>query len=247
MGFSIAAAVLVSVTYSSPAHAAYNCKGDKGLDVPMKFVAEVHGAGRLHVSAYGGSDRSGYVVPSVWRLYDSGGRQVDYFPKALVVFVSKNMLKETNLDGLVPGQSYTIELTSLDWCNRAGVSRQSVTMPAASGDANQPALSAPGAVAVGLQSGQFKQIQFSVTDDAGIQSVVVSVGGTAISQYMYGNNVTVRWWCDNYPLDGAQSVLEGPYYYVSYPDAYKSTYSYVEVVAVDVSGNESRQGAWLGL
>jgi hypothetical protein len=247
LGMSVATAILMSVVSSSPAYAAYNCKGDKGLDVPMQFVAEVQGAGSVHVSAYGGSDKSGYVVPSGWRLLDAGGRQVDAFPKALVVFVSKNMLKETNLDGLVPGQSYTIELTSLDWCNKAGVVRKSITMPLPSGEANLPDLSTPTTVMVGLQSGQFKQIQFSLTDDAGIRRVTVSINGVTIQEYSYGDGVTVRWWCDNYPFDNTQSVLEGPYYYVSYPDTYKGTSSYVEIVAVDINGNESRQGASLGL
>lgn len=247
LGIWLAIAALISVTNPSPADAAYNCKGDKGLDVPMQFVVDVQGAGRVHVSAYGGSDKSGYVVPSLWRLYDSAGHVVDSFPKALVVFVSKNMLKETNLDGLVPGQSYTLELTSLDWCNKAGVVRKSVTMPAASGEANPPELSTPTTVMVGLQSGQFKEAQFSLTDDEGIQQVTVTINGATIQEYTYANGVTVRWWCDDYPLDNTQSVLEGPYYYVSYPDAYKGTYSYVEVVAVDINGNVSRQGEWLGL
>jgi hypothetical protein len=247
LGASFAAAVLVAI---SPAYAAYNCKGDKQLDVPMHFIATVQGAGRVHVSAYGGSDKSGYVVPSAWRLYDSGGRLVDSFPKSLLVFVSPNMLKETNLDGLVPGRTYSVELTSLDWCNKAGVTRRSVTTPLTSGDSNPPTLSTPTTAMIGLQSGQFSQIQFSLSPNDGadgIQRVTVSIDGTVIKEYTYGDGVTFRWWCDNYPFDNSQSVFEGPSYYVSYPDAYKGTRSYVEVVALDRNGNESREGAWLAL
>ncbi len=213
----------------------------------MQFVADVQSAARVHVSAYGGADKSGYVVPSLWRLYDSAGRQVDSFPKSLVVFVSKNMLKETNLEGLIPGKSYTIELTSLDWCNNAAVVRKAVTLPLASTESNPPDLSTPTTVMVGLQSAQFKQVQFSVTDDAGIQRVTVTINGATVQEQAYGDGVTIRWWCDNYPFDAAQSALEGPYYYVSYPDTYKGTFAYVEVVVVDINGNESRQGDWLGL
>ena len=242
---SAAVVILVVATFSSPAYAAYNCKGDKQVDVPIQFVVAKQGAARVRLSAYGGSDKSGYVVPSVWRLY-SGGRQVDYFPKTNLVFVSKNMLKEANLDGLAPG-NYEIELTSLDWCNNARAVRQPLTIAVPSGDAVLPNLSTPTTVLVGLQSGQFSQIQFELTDDSGIQRVTVSINGTIIKDYQYANGVAFRWWFELYPSDNTLSVLEGPYYYVNYADSYKGTYSYVEVVAVDVNGNESRQSAMLVL
>jgi hypothetical protein len=231
---------------SSPAAAAYNCKSDRRLDAPMQFAATVQGS-RVHLSASGGADKSGWVVPSVWRIYDASGKQIDYFPKGLLVFVSENMLREANLEGLVPGASYTIELTSVDFCNNPGIARKSMTLPQPAAEVNTPNLSTPTLAYIGLQTGQFTQLQFSVTDDTGIREIAVYVAGTKIQEFKYYDGVSYRWWFDNYPADNTQSVLEGPNYYVNYPTSYKGQYVLVEVDATDVLGNVSRTSAWMVL
>jgi hypothetical protein len=223
-----------------------NCKGDRTLDAPMQFTSTVQGS-RVHLSALGGSDKTGWVVPSVWRIYNGSGTQVDYFPKGLLIFVSQNMLREANLEGLVPGTSYTIELTSVDFCNNAGTVRQSIVLPQPASETNAPALSTPTLASIGLQTGQFTQLQFSVTDDTGIREIAVYVAGTKIQEYKYYDGVGYRWWFDDYPADGTQSVLEGPNYYVNYPTSYQGQYVLVEVDATDALGNVTRQSAWMVL
>ena len=115
------ASILGMVSTAAFAGPTYNCKPDKKLDVAMQFVVDVQSAARVHVSAYGGSDRSNYVVPYYWRIYDSQGKRIEQFPRVPLVFVSLNMLSETNVEGLGPRESYTIELTSKDFCNNVGV------------------------------------------------------------------------------------------------------------------------------
>jgi hypothetical protein len=235
--------------FASPADAArsYNCKSDRQIDVPLQFAVDVQSAGRVHVSAYGGSDKSGYLVPSEWRVYDNSGTQIDYFPKSILMFVSPNMLTQTNLEGLLPDSSYTIALISQDFCaNKATVTR-TVTMPSAAAEWNAPVLSAPNVVQTGGALSSFSMIHFSTTDDTGVQDVAVYVNGTLIFHVAYYNGVTYRWWCDDYPDDGQKSVLEGPEFYMSYPSTYGGTTASVEVVVTDAYGNQSRTTATLWL
>jgi hypothetical protein len=240
------------VAFSLPATAAppsksgsYSCKGDKQLDVPMQFAATVESAGRVHVSAFGGSDKSGVVSPVNWRVYNASGALIDYFPRTNLAFVSPDMLKETNLEGLIPGASYTIELTSQDFCAHLGTVRNSVTMHPAIPETNPPVVSTPTLVQVGLQTGEFTQLQFAVTDDTGVQDVALYINGTKVAEYEYFDGVSIRWWCDPYPADAVLSVLEGPNYYVNYPTTYKGSYASVEVVVVDLFGNRSTSSAQL--
>jgi len=232
---------------SERASYAASCRGDKKVDVAMQFSVTIQSAGRLHLSAYGGSDKSGAVVPVGWRLYDGSGSVLDYFPTADLGFAWQSMLSETNLEGLIPGGSYWIELISRDVCGNQGTFRRSTLMPQARPETLAPVLSAPVLVSTGLQVGQFTEIQFSLTDDTGIRDVTVSINGTVIKEYKYFDNVTFRWWCDPFAPDGVQSTLEGPNYYVYYPDTYKNQDALVEVVAVDFFGNRSVTSALLWL
>jgi hypothetical protein len=59
--------------------------------------------------------------------------------------------------------------------------------------------------------------------------------------------VTFRWWCDEYADDGVVSVLEGPNYYLGYPNSYAGTYSLVEVAVIDAAGNTTTVSAMLPL
>src|SRR5262249_25456629 len=160
---------------------------------PMQFTALVEGDGRLHVSAFGGSDKSKYVAPSVWRIYDAANVPIDYFPKGMIVFVSMDMFKETNIDGLQPGATYTIELDSVDFCNNVGIVTKSVTMPSGTRETNPPVLTAPELIQVGLQS-FVNELHFSVTDDSAVKRVSVLVNGNKIADYAYANGTNVRWW-----------------------------------------------------
>jgi len=227
--------------------AAASCNGDRKLDVPMQFRVTIVGAGRVHVSAFGGSDKSGWVIPVAykgWRLYDASGREVDYFTRADLGFASKDMLKETNLDGLVPGASYTIELMSQDYCNNKGTFRQAVTMPAAAPETNSPAVSTPDIIQVGFMSAN-PALQFSATDDTGIARVAIYINGALAKEYRYADGVGFRWWCDPYTLDGVQSTLEGPNFYWSYPTQYRNTVALVDVVVEDLFGNHTTSSAQL--
>jgi hypothetical protein len=165
-------ATVVSIS-GWPSHAyAASCRGDRKLDVPMQFVVDIQSPARVHVSAYGGSDKSGWVIPlgyGAWRLYDSSGRQVSFFTSADLGFASNDMLKETNLEGLVPGMSHTIELASQDYCGNIATSRKTMTMPALRVEFNASAVSTPTVVLVGFQTAVSKTLQFSAADDTGIK------------------------------------------------------------------------------
>jgi hypothetical protein len=240
------AVALALVSSQAMAAGSYSCKGDRKLDVPMQFVPVVDGDGRVHVSAFGGSDKSRYVAPSAWRVYNAANTQIDYFPKGMVVFVSMDMFKETNIDGLQPGQTYLIELDSVDSCNNVGIVKKTFTMPSGARESTLPVLSTPGLARVGLQS--FANVlRFSVTDDSGVQRVSVFVDGNQIADYVYGNGVNVRWWTDDYPYDNAQSTLEGPYYYVAYPETFRGRSALVQVVVTDLYGNQATKSVILSL
>ncbi len=224
-----------------------SCKGDRAVDVPIQIAMDVQTSSRIHASGYGGSDRSGLIYPTTWTLYDASGAQVSKFPTATPVWTSSAMLKEVNIEGLVPGATYSVALNSQDWCGNNSVVKKTVTMPAASGEGNAPDLSTPTTVQSGLMGYLFTQITFDVTDDTGLQSVIVSIDGTAVSSFTYGDGLGFRWWFDDYPFDSTQSTLEGPIYYISVPDAYKNGSHLVEVVVVDIIGNRSVNSALLGL
>ena len=246
----IAAVALAGALAMFPSEAAaapsYSCKRDKQLDVAMQFAITEQAAGRVHVSAYGGSDKSTVVAPSEWRVYNAAGTKIDHFPKALTIWVSMNMFKETNIDGLEPGATYTIELASKDFCNNVKTVRKTITMPAADGESVAPELSAPGLVSIGLTS--FTNVlNFSTEDESGTRQVSVVISGNMIADWVYANGVSVRWWTNDYPDDNSQSVLEGPQYYVAIPDQYKGQAHQVEVVVTDVNGNQSTTSAMLGL
>ena len=246
LGVGLIAAVAVLLMFSSHAYAArsgsYSCKSDKQLDSAKDFTIAVQSAGRVHVHAYGGSDKSGVVYPYMWKLYDASGKQVDFFPEGLLVFVSPNMLNETNLEGLVPGMAYTIELVSQDFCANMKAVRHSVTMPQAASELNLPALSKP--TLVQFWGSASTELQFSVTDDTGVQSVEVYINGNLVSSDRYVGGASFRWWCDNYAADNAKSTLEGPCYYISYPDSYRGQYCLVMVVVADYFGNTSTTSAY---
>jgi hypothetical protein len=227
---------------------AASCNGDRKLDVPMQFRATVLGGGRVHVSAFGGSDKSGWVIPVAvggWRLYDAAGRQIDYFSRADLGFASNDMLKETNIDGLVPGASYTIAFTSQDYCANQGTFRQSVIMPPALSEYNSPVVSTPDIVQVGFLSAN-PALHFSAMDDTGIARVSIFINGVLAKEYRYGDGVSFRWWCDEYPVDAVQSTLEGPNFFWKYPTTYSGAAT-VDVVVEDLLGNQTVSSAQLSL
>jgi hypothetical protein len=243
-------AIIVLLTLPSQALArggSYNCKGDKAVDVPMQMNAVVESAGRVHLYASGGSDKSGLLQPWTWNLYDGSGRKVDYFPKADLGFASPNMLKDTSLEGLIPGLSYTLELISRDFCGNQASQKKTVAMPYTGPEVISPVLSPTDLVQVGFGTTSFKYLHFSVTDNTGVQDVATYINGIKVSESKYYDGVSFRWWCDNYPDDGVQTTLEGPNYYIYYPDSFRGQPGSVDVVITDVYGNTTMTSAVLWL
>jgi hypothetical protein len=142
-------------------------------------------------------------------------------------------------------QSYTIELTSMDYCANKGTFRHVVTMPSASPEGNAAIVSGLSTIRVGFLNSYFSQLHFSATDDTGIDRVAKYINGTLLTAYRYFDGVRFRWRCDPYTLDSVQSTLEGPNFYVSYPDGYKGVLATVEVVVEDLSRNKTRSSAQL--
>jgi len=230
--------------YGAPS---YNCRKDKTVDVPIQFRVTVQGE-RVRLSAYGGSDRSQVVVLYRWRILDKAARQLDYFPKGILAFgVSYDMLRETNLEGLVPGTAYVIELQSQDGCGNPGISRQTVSIPAGLAETNLPKVSVPTVVYTGALGFVFPNILFTATDDSGIREATVYVNGSLVKSYKYYDDVNFRWWTENYPADGVDSTLEGPFFLTQYPDAYRGQYVLVEIEVTDTFGNKTTSATWMGL
>jgi len=245
-------ALMVVLLACSPRLVYAACRGDRKVDVPMQFTATIESAGRLHLSAYGGSDRSGWVGigslgANAWTIKDSSGKQLDYFLLSPLVFASMEMLKETNVEGLVPGATYTIQLASLDSCSNMAYVSKSVTMPLSNPETNDPLVSAPDLVATGFLTGISNVLHFSATDDTGIARVSIYFNGTLIQEYKYFNDTAFRWWVNRYDLDNTVSTLEGPNYYVSYPSTLSGQSGLVEVVVDDFFGNRVIKGAFMAL
>jgi hypothetical protein len=241
--------MLPIVLLASSARSSYagSCKGDKKLDTPMKPTVTTQSAARVHLTATAGYDRTGGVVPIGWRLYDGSGTVLDYFPTTDLGFAWNSMLGETNLEGLTPQASYSIELVSRDVCGNTGTARQAFKLPAAASEIIAPSVSSPTTVLAGYGPWMFNYLYVTATDATGLQSLSVSINGTVIREYDYSNDTEFHWWCDDFPQDGVQSVYESPSYYINYPETYKGQYVLVEVVAVDTLGNRSVASSMLSL
>jgi hypothetical protein len=243
--------VLLSVASPIWSYAA-SCKGDRKVDSPMQFSVVAESAGRVHLSAFGGSDRSGWIDVGTlgmgaWTIFDGSGRKLDLFLPSPLVFASLHMLWETNLEGLIPGASYTIQLASMDACSNLAYVRQSITMPESTPENVSPLASTPEIVWTGFLGSSSTVLHFSATDDTGIQRVAIYFNGSLLKEYHYFDNVAFRWWADPYDGDVSQSTLEGPNYYVSYPDTFRGQSGLVEVVVEDFFGNTTTSSAELGL
>jgi hypothetical protein len=246
---AVAAVSAIGLLVASGSAEAQNCKSDRRLDEPMSFAVTIESAGRVHVSASGGKDKSGWIIPlgsGAWRLYDHAGRKLDQFTRASLGFASNDMLKETTIEGLSGGGTYTIELASQDYCNNKGTFRRTITMPAIYPEAQAPTVSAPTIVRTGFLTADQK-IHFSATDDTGVARVAIFINGTLVSESRYTDNAAFRWWCDEYTLDSVTSTVEGPNTYFSYPSAYQGQACLVEIVVEDMLGNVTTSQAELWL
>src|SRR4029450_5380177 len=157
------------------------------------------------------------------------------------------MLRETNLEELLPGASYTIQLATMDGCGNMAYLRQSITMPESTPEGVWPVASSPEIVRTGALGSSSTVLHFSATDETGIKRVAIFFNGSLMQEYRYFDNVKFRWWADPYYGDLSQSTLEGPNYYVSYSDAFRGQYGLIEVVVEDLFGNSTTSSAELGL
>jgi len=241
----VSLSVAIGLALSPTAHAAkassYNCKSDRSLDNPMDFSATLETPGRLHLSAVGGSDKSNYVAPNIigaWRIYDASGKQVTQYTETTLLFASAQQLTEVYVEGLTAG-SYTVDLTSTDFCGNAGHMRRSVAIPSPGADSNLPQISGPRVMQVSSLGATAWVLNFSATDDTAIKRATVYIDGNVVANYNYFNGTSFRWWTGYYPDGSSLATLEGPTYYVGYPDSYKGQMHTVEVVADDLAGNRS--------
>ena len=236
---SFAAFAAFTVCASSPAMArpAYSCKRDKVVDVPMQFTATVVG-GRVELSASGGSDRSGWIAPSnngAWKVFDATGIQVTRFTEMLAGFATET-LKESNLEGLLPG-TYTIEFTTIDLCGNQGKSQRSVTVGAPAYESTPPVIADLQVVTLSYLGATAYSLYFTATDNSGIRRVRAEADGSVLADYSYFNGTSYRWWTDFFPDDSTMTSVEGPTFYVGYDSALKGKCG-VRVIAEDLSGNQ---------
>jgi hypothetical protein len=239
VSFSVAVGLALSPSAGAAKAASYNCKGDKQLDSPMDFSAVLESPGRLHLSASDGADKSNYVAPNIigaWRVYDAAGKQVTQYTDTMLLFASAQQLTEVYVEGLTAG-SYTVDLTSADLCGNQGHMRRSVTIPAPGVDSNLPQVSGPRVIQVSSLGATAWVLNFSATDDTAIKHVALYIDGNVIVDYRYFNGTSFRWWTGFYPDGSSLAALEGPTYYVGYPDSYKGQTHTVEVVGDDLAGN----------
>jgi hypothetical protein len=238
---SLAGAVALFLC-ASPALArpAYSCKRDKALEVPMQFNALVESGGRVHLSAYGGSDKSGWIAPynnGAWRVIDASGRQVTRFTESLLAFASTEMLKESTVEGLLPG-AYMVQLISIDLCGNQGQATRSITIPTATSEITQPVIADLQPMLLSSFGASAYALYFTASDDTAIKRVTVEVNGSVLADFTYFNGTTFRWWTDFFPEDGTNTAFEGPNFYVGYDSAYKGQCG-VRVTAEDLSGNQT--------
>lgn len=242
-GALITAAAVLALTSLSAAPAsakpAYSCKRDKIVDAPMQFTAAVVG-NRVRLSAFGGSDKSGWVAPynnGAWKVFDASGTQVTRFTESLLAFASTEMLKESHLEGLLPG-TYTIRLTSFDLCGNQGTFQRSVTIA-------EPVFESTPPTVTDLQPMQLSSfgaaawvLYFSASDNTGIKRVIVEADGSLLADFSYYNGTSYRWWTEFFPDDSTVTAFEGPVFYIGYDSAYRGRCG-VRVTAEDVSGNRT--------
>jgi hypothetical protein len=215
----------------------------------MDFSAILETPGRLHLSAFGGADKSNYVEPNIigaWRLYDAAGKQLTQYTDSMLVFASLDTLTEAYVEGLTPG-SYTVDLTSMDFCGNQGHTRRPLTIPAPGFETNLPQISGPRVMQVTSLGATAWVVNFSAADDSAIKHVALYIDGNVIVDYSYFNGTSFRWWTGYYPNGSSLSALEGPTYYVGYPDSYKGQMHTVTIVADDLVGNRSIATAQLVL
>jgi hypothetical protein len=180
---------MLSVGLPEPSYAA-SCKGDRKLDIPMQFNVITESAGRIHLSAFGGADKSGWVDIGAlghraWTIFDATGKELDFFLPSPLVFASTQMLKETNLEGLMPGASYKIRLASMDGCGNMGYVTQLVRMPESTPESVVPVVSSPELVSTGALGSSSTVLHFSATDDTGIKRVEIYFNGSLMQEYRY--------------------------------------------------------------
>jgi hypothetical protein len=145
VSFSVAIGLALSPSARAAKAASYNCKSDRQLDIPMDFSSTLETPGRLHLSGFGGADKSNYVAPNIigaWRIYDAAGKQVTQYTDTMLLFASAQQLMEAYVEGLTPG-SYAVDLTSSDLCGNQGHTRRTLAVPAPGFEPNMPRISGP--------------------------------------------------------------------------------------------------------
>ena len=237
---SFAAFAAFTVCASSPAMArpAYSCKRDKVVDVPMQFTATVVG-GRVELSASGGSDKSGWIAPSnngAWKVFDATGIQVTRFTDSLMTFAASDVMKEANLEGLLPG-TYNVVFTTIDLCGNQGTSQRSVTVGASAYESTPPVIADLQLLTLSYMGATAYSVYFTASDNSGIRRVRVEADGSVLADYNYFNGTSYRWWTEFFPGDSTMTAFEGPTFQVGYDSAHKGKCG-VRVIAEDVSGNE---------
>jgi hypothetical protein len=235
------AALAAFTVCASPALAGptYSCKRDKVVDAPMQFTATVVG-GRVELSASGGSDKSGWIAPSnngAWKVFDATGLQVTRFTESLMTFAASDVMKEANLEGLLPG-TYKIVFTTIDLCGNQGTSQRSVTVAAPAYESTPPVIADLQLVTLSYMGATAYSVYFTASDNSGIRRVWVEAGGSVLADYSYFNGTSYRWWTDFFPNDSTMTAFEGPTFQVGYDSALKGKCG-VRVFAEDLSGNQT--------
>lgn len=211
-----------------------NCKPDRVLDAPMQLSAQILNPYKVQLTASGGSDRSGRVYVSSYSIYDSSGNQVSYFPDAIYIG-DESALNNVVVQGLTPGQSYNVVLTTNDGCLNSGTTKISLSMPADQiAEANPPLITRDLTVdSFWILLGYAPMVRVFANDDTLIRHVTFKVD----EQVIYDFDTKIKWVVLANGTDEGSTAYEGENYAFWPTNQQRGGSHSVTVILTDVYGN----------
>jgi hypothetical protein len=241
---AVTAALASMVLCASPAIAAPKgsgsggstggCKGAKGTPVTVTRVTPTS-ARRIQIHVEPGTYNGGPAYPSQILVKDANGTVLTRQPESLYTGDSRNLL-DTEIEGLLPGQQYRINVATVSSCIPAGAD-VAITMPPLSLDTTDPEVGAPYVQWYSMYMGSAVALQGRGWDNTAVMSITVTVDGQVIANVAHDINTQwFRYW--NYGVYGASALNDlGPMYFAWLPDNVRNGSSHQVVVTVtDTSG-----------
>lgn len=212
-----------------------NCKRDSQLDETMDFDVTWITQSEALLTAFGGSDKSGFVEVHRWIVEGVvGDNRYGEYPT--VEFQSGSPeLRMLHIRALEPGDSVKLILESRDSCLNKKQTQQTITVPApSSGDAEAPVLlQEPKIVYIWAGLTYLPYLELFAVDNAAIKTVTIYVDGSLAYKSPDYEQSTYQMFTDNDSGDFSASNQYG-FYTNIFPYAGRLP---VHDVLEDTSGN----------